>query len=461
MRFILPKTHCLSASSTSRPLGLTLLLTTCLLTMLVMCQASVLETHATADVSEEFNSRMRRRLQEQSPPVAVEEEDDDDDDDEVAATPPLDPKEAQQRVVAGRIRNTINRVNECFHSRNRPRTAPRKHKDPTLIPHKSVDPLIEFGNAIDDTDLEHLFGLVKCVREILPDHFEDRPFDLGASKYGGGNNVTYIGGFFEAVLPELTSRILDVATAAASHAGWYPHPRHLGFRCVELLEYYTGGELLMHVDSDSIYTMVLMLADPSDFTGGRFEIKYRPWPSSVQLDKADALKIQKITPAVASPDRLGGILFDSNADHGVTPILTGKRTVLAIELWAFEDVDIEGLRPDIKYAGALKRPNLVSVKTHALGFMDSFDAGDGDGKPDPAAAAAGAHQKSAVWSLGAIARGLGAAAGPVAALGNGRDFSLGIVVGMSGTFLFVFLFFRDASPLPSSMMPEKDKRKGE
>jgi hypothetical protein len=157
-------------------------------------------------------------------------------------------------------------------------------------------------------------------------------------------------------------------------------------------------------------------------------------------------------------------LFDSNADHGVTPILTGKRTVLAIELWAFEDVDIEGLRPDIKYAGALKRPNLVSVKTHALGFIDSFDAsyGDGDGKPDPAAAAAGAHQKSVVWSvLGAIARGLGAAAGPVAALGNGRDFSLGIVVGMSGAFLFVFLFFRDASPLPSSMMPEKDKRKGE
>ena len=449
-----------------------LLLVAFLLVMHVVCQAGELENDLTTDVSEEFNSRMRR-LQEQSALGAEEgeggggDDDDDDDDKDVAAAPP-DPKEAQQRVVAGRIRNAVGRVDECFHSRNRTRAAPRKHKHPTLLPHKAADPLVEFGNAVDDTDLEHLFGLVKCVREILPDHFEDRPFDLGKSKYGGGNNVTYIGGFFEQVLPELTSRILDVATAAARHAGWYPHPRHLGFRCVELLEYYTGGELLMHVDSDSIYTMVLMLAEPSEFTGGRFEIKHRPWPSSVQLDKADALKIQKAPPVGASPDRLGGILFDSNADHGVTPILTGKRTVLAIELWAFDDVDINGLRPDIKFAGALKRPNLVSVKTHALGFMDSFDAGAGagadGGKPDPAAAGGrkGARQKSAVWSLGAIARGLSAAAGPVVAQGDGRDFTLGIVVGMSGAFLFVFLFFRDTSPLPSSMMPEKmDKRKGE
>lgn len=132
--------------------------------------------------------------------------------------------------------------------------------------------------------------------------------------------------------------------------------------------------------------MVLMLEDPRLFTGGQFVIRPRAWDSRLQSRQAHQ-EISLMPPLVVEPALHGGvglslffflpplnhdllvkrhkhlplslfsplpiththrlraqIIFDSIADHAVTPIESGKRTVLAVELWPFAHVDITGMR---------------------------------------------------------------------------------------------------------------------
>lgn len=342
------------------------------------------------------------------------------------------------------IKNSLARVQRCFESHSKPRMNPRAHPSARMKPHRKIDPLVTFENAIDDIDLDHIASMVKCIRELQPQHFEERPFDLGTSGYGGGNNVTYVGGFVEAIMPEFTDHILNVAGDAAVQAGWYPHPRHLGFRCIELLEYFTGGELLMHQDADSVYTMSLMLGKSGEFEGGEFIIKPRAWNRRQNASAIDAMPVQVVKPA-----HLGGVLFDSNAHHAVAPIKSGKRTVLAIELWAFHHVDITGLRPHAKfYEGKLRRPHLLSHKE--LQLTPHFRPSD----------------MGISWSsltldsvLGTAQRAVAAAVGEGCNLGKNRQggvnqFALGVMVGIACSLLLLYLF-REPSPLPANMMPDK------
>jgi hypothetical protein len=246
--------------------------------------------------------------------------------------------------------------------------------------------------------------------------------------------VTYLGGFFEAILHDLTNRIIDVATEATVQAGWLPHPRHLGVRCIELLEYEQHGELLWHEDADSIYTLTFMLGDPKAFGGGEFLIRPRPWSARQNGTAISLLPLLR-----ASPKQYGGILFDSLASHAVTTLSRGKRTVLAVELWAFEHVDITGMRPHSKYyKGRLFRPELFSLK---LQRQAAGDTSSGD--------ALGAMQR-ALFAVLETGKGFGAAQ-----QGGASQFALGVAVGLVSAFLLIFLFFRDASPLPASMMPDK------
>ena len=77
-----------------------------------------------------------------------------------------------------------------------------------------------------------------------------------------------------------------------------------------------------------------MLGVPEkNFKGGNFIIK------------SDSSNNDTIV--TAKPEQFGGILFDSNKDHGVDTILEGERLVLVIEFWAFTDTRTEQKRPGI------------------------------------------------------------------------------------------------------------------
>ena len=126
-------------------------------------------------------------------------------------------------------------------------------------------------------------------------------------------------------MTDLAERIITLAGKAADIAEWSPHPRYLGFRCIEVLEYFTGSELTLHIDADSVYTMVLMLSSPDTFDGGHL----------VFSSPNNQTGAEELT--VASMNKLGGVFFDSNVAHGVTQVTSGTRTVVAIEFWPYED----------------------------------------------------------------------------------------------------------------------------
>jgi 2OG-Fe(II) oxygenase superfamily len=120
---------------------------------------------------------------------------------------------------------------------------------------------------------------------------------------------------------------------------------------LETLDYGIGGELLWHTDHESIYTMVIMLTEQgSEYQGGSFV-------TTTAAFKNSNLGAPKITPAdtiTIHPKKYGGVLFDSNAEHGVERISGGNRRVIAIEFWDYEDSSMYDLRPKAGEGGAPK-----------------------------------------------------------------------------------------------------------
>jgi len=100
---------------------------------------------------------------------------------------------------------------------------------------------------------------------------------------------------------------------------------------VEYLTYQAGGQLGFHEDKESIYTLIVMLGDPADFTGGEFMI---------QKEVNNEIAVMSLV-----PQQFGGLVFLSEVSHGVNKILSGRRNVLAVEFWPHEDSDINTTRP--------------------------------------------------------------------------------------------------------------------
>jgi len=144
---------------------------------------------------------------------------------------------------------------------------------------------------------------------------------------------------------------MSAVSEAVVKAKWFPHPRQLGIRCVETLQYHVGGELKLHFDSESIYTVVVMLSDPCSgaFTGGDFVIRENGDPACTEL-------------LHVAPKMGDAIIFDSNALHGVDTIFEGQRRVLVLELWAYDDVGEGELRP-----GASSYKHRIKVPTIHMG----------------------------------------------------------------------------------------------
>jgi hypothetical protein len=165
--------------------------------------------------------------------------------------------------------------------------------------------------------------------------------------------VTHIHGFAQISIPHLLEHIICSASEATMTARWFPHPRQLGIRCVESLLYHAGGKLKLHTDSESIYTIVVMLSEPcaGAFTGGDFVIRESTDRSSDALlraapKKGDAIMCVLVRAPAArtfprckpsscrAPAHVWGFAhsFDSNILHGVDTILLGERRVLVLEV---------------------------------------------------------------------------------------------------------------------------------
>ena len=138
-------------------------------------------------------------------------------------------------------------------------------------------------------------------------------------KVAQGHRVTYLHGAFSRELPALHGKLLDCAHEAHNKSGWnvIDVPR-LTVRTIELLDYeHASDSLGWHVDEQSAVTMLVMLTEPSEFEGAllQHEVRGRSGP-------------------VTSTMTLGDVtVYRSHQAHRVTPLVSGRRKVMAIELW--------------------------------------------------------------------------------------------------------------------------------
>ena len=147
---------------------------------------------------------------------------------------------------------------------------------------------------------------------------------------------------------EADPRRRERAAAARAAAGASAaEPSGLGVRCVELHEYSVGAELMdeMHIDLGSQLTLSLMLAEPGSFDGGVF----RTW-CDAPSDAANGLDAKSVEGQRSAEgggcgaeqgcwvrhDDLNvgdAMLICSEQRHTVTPVTSGTRHALVIELW--------------------------------------------------------------------------------------------------------------------------------
>jgi len=234
-------------------------------------------------------------------------------------------------------------------------------KKPSLTEmHRRGDGLVVMAiveNALNEHEADAVQALAECNRRYAPMTFETRDF----SNSGGGNDVTYLAGFLQMVVPGVAYSVLKTAKTVWEAAGWSkdertfppvdaehnpdgtwtskysskwcPDPiQECGIRTTEHLSYDRWKGLGFHDDTGSDYTVLVALSDPSDYEGGNFSI-------CMQGDEDCTEKVS------VRPKKLSAVVFLSEFSHGVEEIKSEGRRTFASELWRYGDVSAFEMRP--------------------------------------------------------------------------------------------------------------------
>jgi len=182
----------------------------------------------------------------------------------------------------------------------------------------SIQQREEFGvsvsRVLDATHMQQVFNLAKCVKKVQP----DRKFFRRFKGLEGGNTVNYLGSYLVNILPNVYRRLHDAVQFSANHMRWPDNVDNLGVRTVEFVEYDLGGRFKTHRDKNSTYTIVVLLTERSNFTGGTFEIEDSTGKSTeIWTERGDA------------------VVFLSETYHRVNPVESGSRIILTVEYWKY------------------------------------------------------------------------------------------------------------------------------
>jgi len=218
------------------------------------------------------------------------------------------------------------------------RSAPHGQKVDTVVPHYvSVDEaqrtrVVAFRQLLTEDDIAEVLRCHKAALEHGDpletnkqnmSHYKKRcTFLNGPSAPGGG---------LQGHAPQVLGKLLRAAVQAKDKGAWggtevvgAPCPlenvdvRKLSIRIVELWEYEPGGGLVddRHYDAGSIITVVCQVSPSADFTGGIFRT------------------LEESGTHIEHPMGRGDVMcFVSHKYHNVTPVQTGKRVSLVVELW--------------------------------------------------------------------------------------------------------------------------------
>lgn len=225
--------------------------------------------------------------------------------------------------------------------------------------HNHDGELVSVELALTPQEAESVTILAECIREIFPQeypYFEKRAFGATEEEEAldiepqlndyllSGNICTYLVGLLQLFAPGVAAQMIQVVSVAWSHAHWYddsyghmPDPQHMGIRVAEHLHYESSARLGVHVDFESIYTIVVALSHPDDYEGGEFRLAH------------DSAKFK--------PNQWTALVFRSEVPHGVESVLNGLRETFVIEMWTLPDSGVGFARPSEELLGILSFMN--------------------------------------------------------------------------------------------------------
>ena len=98
------------------------------------------------------------------------------------------------------------------------------------------DPAIEVFNILSAHNTMSIRALEQCVRNLMPEMFQDRSSVLTRNYTHGGSNITYLTGVFQATLPEISNKLVDCTAEPMreSQHYWMAPVQTLGVRAVYL-----------------------------------------------------------------------------------------------------------------------------------------------------------------------------------------------------------------------------------
>ena len=190
---------------------------------------------------------------------------------------------------------------------------------------ESTSLAVRIDNILDGYDINMLDRLHTCVVIVEKERYIRRMFHGPAGEDVEGNIVLYLTGILAELAPGLMERVKATSDIATEMMGWNDlrtprnwtehKPSQLGVRCAEIISYYgkENSGLAGHKDVGSVYTLIVLLVDPDDYEGGR-----------LMVGKSGDF---------FSPPQGGGVLFQSEALHGLTRVSSGHRRVFSLEFW--------------------------------------------------------------------------------------------------------------------------------
>lgn len=190
-------------------------------------------------------------------------------------------------------------------------------------------------------DGEQIEGLLRLRDELAP-------MWIPIHDAGKGHTILYLhagqaagrGVLYRSECAELLQGLVGRMRSSDPRASLAPGElaRDLSVRCVELHRYGVGGSLMArdHRDTGSSLSMSVLLSEPSTVGGGEFVT----WEAGRRRDAWD----EGDEPVEHRLSRGDALLFRSEDLHNVTPVTSGVRQSLVIELWAKQPTDVDRYR---------------------------------------------------------------------------------------------------------------------
>lgn len=188
--------------------------------------------------------------------------------------------------------------------------------------------VVYYPRLLEEADLEEVR---KCQRAQLASGIrpQQHPHKRRTFLSGGGAAA----GGLQGCAPAVAARLVQAAARAHELGGWSEQVgdalgdvdmHRLRIRVAEFWEYEPGGGLVddYHYDTGSIVTIVCLAGKETDFTGGVFR--------TFEADGTHAEHILECGDALC---------LLSHKYHNVTPVITGHRHTLVLELWQGYDND--------------------------------------------------------------------------------------------------------------------------